>query len=773
MRAKWIAWYALGALACTALACTSAVDGDEEDASFGGSFAKADGRYTECQLRAVLAFVNQSTTTRDVLAELLSQYSSGRKASENIIAHRNGPDGQHGTGDDDIFDDLDELDAVSYVGPATLDLLVESIKDECEQDLSTRPFIDSTTFAGSTGGGWTRDSTELEATFAVSGVRGAKLREILLTRDRDGDSVFDDVAENDILAAFTYGYPIDEIPWDSDAVGAREALKHIALTIESGRFDPHRRTGERRISLGTDIMDDAYFDTPSFELLNRQFVLRGRARWDDPTTIRRLLIAAKSGSAVDPDGIKSAAKVDVRNDGASAEDLANLDLDVMRGMVAWNGSDVAIEPVRVIYDALGEANALPDIGGHEQVLLLDPLVYLRSIRSRLHFNEASITSVQNVHAVGQTRMELWITRSNDLVSSGSVTGAEADVLETLVREFGARTDGSLLLERVNAALSGAGHATMSSVDLATARRFGGVSSLEEVEQHRIVAEQIDLAYHEAAEILDEADRILTGASDDDNDVFADWFVDWQRSFDPALGRKTMIEPYLDRFDAMAGGADFDAQLAAFNQFAADERDDGDDDYEDFVEMDRAAFTAMRPYLALELVKIHQRQLDTAGVLANALYFDEARRFFVPRSSRATGNFLIDTTDYTDMVTHAEWHALTDDERRPDRDLPGARVFHSTLVNEVQIELGSETAYVERIRELRDELDSGSGNAETEAMLEGARFVFNAYQQALVTLAELKGDRVRRALRRGGEPDAQWGPAERSKGETALLMLADL
>jgi hypothetical protein len=94
------------------------------------------------------------------------------------------------------------------------------------------------------------------------------------------------------------------------------------------------------------------------------------------------------------------------------------------------------------------------------------------------------------------------------------------------------------------------------------------------------------------------------------------------------------------------------------------------------------------------------------------------------------------------------------------------------VNEMQIELGSERAYTDRIRELRAEIDAGMGGADTERMLTGARFVFDTYQDALRILAELKGDRLQRYVRRGGGADAGWEPTERSKGETAILMLAD-
>jgi DNA uptake protein ComE-like DNA-binding protein len=46
-----------------------------------------------------------------------------RRASEAIVAHRLGPDARQGTDDDGIFSTLAELDAVSWVGPASMQKL--------------------------------------------------------------------------------------------------------------------------------------------------------------------------------------------------------------------------------------------------------------------------------------------------------------------------------------------------------------------------------------------------------------------------------------------------------------------------------------------------------------------------------------------------------------------------------------------------------------------------------------------------------------------------
>ena len=68
----------------------------------------------------LLAFVNNGQTTLDVLDK---DVGLDRRAAERVIQHRNGPDGNFGTGDDDPFDTVKELDDVPYVGPSTLNRL--------------------------------------------------------------------------------------------------------------------------------------------------------------------------------------------------------------------------------------------------------------------------------------------------------------------------------------------------------------------------------------------------------------------------------------------------------------------------------------------------------------------------------------------------------------------------------------------------------------------------------------------------------------------------
>jgi hypothetical protein len=108
-------WCVLVVLAACAL---ERVEDGADDAFLVGG--KADGAGLDAEeAAAVLALVNRAT-----VAELDGDAGLDARAARNIVAHRDGPDARPGTADDDRFDDLAELDAVPYVGPAAFGLLV-------------------------------------------------------------------------------------------------------------------------------------------------------------------------------------------------------------------------------------------------------------------------------------------------------------------------------------------------------------------------------------------------------------------------------------------------------------------------------------------------------------------------------------------------------------------------------------------------------------------------------------------------------------------------
>ena len=113
---------ALGTLpACVA----EEVEDGETDAFPAG---KADGGIDEGSPEAlgVLALVNDAAMTA---AKLKSEAGVTARVAGNIVKHRDGADGVAGTADDDTYTTLHELDAIPYVGPATLNALLELARD--------------------------------------------------------------------------------------------------------------------------------------------------------------------------------------------------------------------------------------------------------------------------------------------------------------------------------------------------------------------------------------------------------------------------------------------------------------------------------------------------------------------------------------------------------------------------------------------------------------------------------------------------------------------
>lgn len=732
------------------------IPGDDEFATFGGAGAKADGRFNDCQMTEVLKVVNESTSN----PEALKAMGLNGRAANAIWAHRIGPDGQPGTGDDDLFDDFAELDDVSFVGPVSLEQLVGAVSARCVNDLG-RPFMDRNTFANSTGGGFSRDNVELESAMAVRGVPSPRLLEILDGTDSRGRTIFSRLRRFKGMEGLTYDYPVDEVRWDDEAMEVREAMPYVALSIERGRYepDPEDPDGTRELSLGTDIMDDIYYDTNEHLLLDNGMIVRGRVRWDTRDEIRRLLIAAKFDAAIDEEGLKRAAKIDVRTDSPDRH-VASLNTDVQSGTVEWSGRRTPVEPLEAVYRRLEELDVLPDVQGHPDVLLLDPKVHVRSFRSRYHLNEASIDGLKRYHVAGRDRIQ----SVNDLIDARITAGTLAPAAQAQAEQLKALGASILSGEAVSARLQAA-PSTVRPDEFATP------TTEEELQNQRQIADIVYDLMHEYARALDDLDNTLAGSDDVDADDHMDMFIAWRKAVDSSLKIKSVARPFLEDYDAL--NQDKDVAIRDFNEFGDKALADGNVLFEDWSTVTPEIWDGIGKLLTDEDLGNSHRMIATAGIMAKSLWFDKAREFYVPASNRFSfSNFLIDTMDFTKMVSNTEWEAIPEGERKPSTVLPAAKVFHTMLVNEVQIELGSEEPFLQRLEELKTQLESNP-DAATEKTLEGARFVFGEYRNTLTTIAEVKGEAILDRLDDEGAPNtAEWAPSEFSKGETGLRILGD-
>lgn len=127
-------------LALTLVAATGCVaddaspDGIDEP---GISDGKADGtELSDCEKKAIVDYVNAGHS-----ADELEAAGVHARAAQNLAAHRDGEDGVFGTEDDDLFDDIAEVDAVSYVGPVAMRALYETTAGTCTAPAD--PFVEA------------------------------------------------------------------------------------------------------------------------------------------------------------------------------------------------------------------------------------------------------------------------------------------------------------------------------------------------------------------------------------------------------------------------------------------------------------------------------------------------------------------------------------------------------------------------------------------------------------------------------------------------------
>ncbi len=115
-------------LSATLTGCM-AEEAEGEDAidDVGVASGKADGTaFSACELKAVVTMLNGGATL-----EAIRNAGVAKRSATRIVQARDGGDKKFGTADDKLFADIQAVDAVPYVGPATIKALVDSVSDSC------------------------------------------------------------------------------------------------------------------------------------------------------------------------------------------------------------------------------------------------------------------------------------------------------------------------------------------------------------------------------------------------------------------------------------------------------------------------------------------------------------------------------------------------------------------------------------------------------------------------------------------------------------------
>jgi hypothetical protein len=376
-------------------------------------------------------------------------------------------------------------------------------------------------------------------------------------------------------------------------------------------------------------------------------------------------------------------------------------------------------------------------------------------------NEVRISTIESLFANGMTRINVATELAE--AAQARIDGPE---LQSLIALGKAIQDGTAtndaILEAIKAEFP---DATERDVEEAKPSSVPP-ASIAGLRQRELAADAIKSVYDDFAEQLDDLDRDIADNADGDWDDLAEMWRAYVISTRSSLRSTNTWTAFRDAWlstDPMDG-------LKDFNDYGVAERDAGNELFEDFEPV--MEWDGIGKDLAREMLKIHGRQIEAAGTAARTLWFDNAREFYVPNSRRYTSNFLIDTMDVAQMLSRQEWEGLSDEHKKAGAVLPPEAVFKTVLVNEVQIELGAEEAYLERIAELQAAIDDGTADENTQALMDGARYVFNEYRGTLKFMAELKGERILDKLEDADIEDAVWGPALFSKGQTAMKVISD-
>lgn len=95
---------------------------DSIDGKADGATSALEGTIEGWGVLRLLNDADPAGTTFEFLDDVVAL---DRRAARNLVDHRDGPDGEPGTSDDDLFDTIAEVDAVSWVGESALNKLLE------------------------------------------------------------------------------------------------------------------------------------------------------------------------------------------------------------------------------------------------------------------------------------------------------------------------------------------------------------------------------------------------------------------------------------------------------------------------------------------------------------------------------------------------------------------------------------------------------------------------------------------------------------------------
>ncbi|MCX6117742.1 MAG: hypothetical protein NT027_09385 [Proteobacteria bacterium] len=167
--------------------------------------------------------------------------------------------------------------------------------------------------------------------------------------------------------------------------------------------------------------------------------------------------------------------------------------------------------------------------------------------------------------------------------------------------------------------------------------------------------------------------------------------------------------------------------------------------------------------------VRRRKVEASATARMQLWFSNILSEFGFGGSGSFTNVLIDTFDFSVGVTFDDYNKLTNDEKIMKTPIPKEKIFFSSLVSEVQVELASND--FESCIENADKNPADQALQQRKTICQFVKKVFNESQDLL---AKLRGEEVSKLFKDSKlYGDFKWANAEASKGENLLRIARDM
>ncbi len=682
------------------------------------------------------------------------------------------------------------------------------------------PFFHKTFFTTAMSGninstylGWQRDGSEQEMTYRltcessdgsnpINSKDDIKLQKKLYQMlAKDNFDKFKKMSKCKVCEALSFGvysggasgvYGAEFIPWDKTSHAVRESLGYLPLTIEKERLMPEGVSNPVKLSYGSDLMDDIYFDSDEFIAFNNNYGLRARKRWDSagllqPASMRRILFGLKNTLPVDPvTGMKVSLKIDDRFDSPSMEDIKNSSNAIPTGFFNVNGQNRIIPSAYRLYSQLSEKGVLASEQGYENILQLKAKTFLRSLRLRFHYGTVDESEILSNFNFGKSILALVVNEAK-VIKKQTTNPAELQILQKLINE------GQILLDPTKD-FDAKGYNT-SYLNLLF--MVGGVNPQDKVLDSRKLADYFSQRLHRLGNLIERNAKLLSqvGSGYDSKTIDMKKIYFIKKYFgifhDLSDNKMFLIQASMKHYATLKNllATDANAFLAKFNASGNTLKANRNIAYKDYAEFQDFTMDDMQQALKdLHWMAMDEagRQVELAGSSVQQLWFHKLYTS-VMNTQFWSYNMFIDTIDFVGIYTANDFVVDEYDPQNPKNppvrktisysqltnnhliteESMDANLLGSYLSNDVQLELGFEKPYIDRKAQLKSAGESTEWVEWIESQL--VKFQKNLSKIKMIQMNDqLKKDSFAKLKC----AKWRWKPTDLPKGETSLKLISE-